>query len=68
MFGLAGTSLTTMSLGADLVAVMLAVMGFVAVVVYEKLGLRPLRRAWLNQNLIWAIALMTAGVLTLFLA
>lgn len=72
--GLAGTSLTMPSLGADLVAVllhtvvMLAVMGVVAVVVYEKLGLRLLRKAWLNQNLIWAIALMTAGVLTLFLA
>ncbi len=71
---LAGISLTTMSLSADLLAVMLhtavmlAVMGVVAVVIYEKLGLRLLRKAWLNQNLIWAIALMTAGVLTLFLA
>ena len=72
--GLAGTSLTTLSLGADLAAVMLhtvvmvAVMGVIAVVVYEKLGLSLLRKAWLNQNLIWAFALMTAGVLTLFIA
>ncbi len=71
--GLAGMSLTMPSLGADLAAVllhtvvMLVVMGVIAVVVYEKLGLRLLRKAWLNQNLIWAIALMTAGVLTLFI-
>ena len=38
------------------------------IVVYEKLGLKLLRKVWLNQNLIWAFALMTAGVLMLFLA
>ncbi|MDO8611309.1 MAG: hypothetical protein Q7R32_00605 [Dehalococcoidia bacterium] len=71
---LAGTSLTTVSLGAGLAAVllhtavMLVVMGVIAVVVYEKLGLAVLRKAWLNQDLIWAFALMTAGVLTLFVA
>lgn len=41
--------------------------GVVAVVVYEKVGLRILRRAWLNVQLIWVIALLVAGVLTALL-
>jgi hypothetical protein len=39
----------------------------VAVVVYEKLGLRILRRAWINLNLIWASALIVTGALTIIL-
>jgi hypothetical protein len=39
----------------------------VAVIVYEKLGLSLLRRAWFNLDLLWAVALIGAGVLTLFL-
>jgi hypothetical protein len=42
----------------------LAVMGAVAVVVYEKLGLRLLRSAWINLDLVWAAALIVTGVLT----
>jgi hypothetical protein len=42
----------------------LAVTGLLAVIVYEKLGLRVLRRAWINVDLIWAAALIVAGVLT----
>jgi len=42
----------------------LLVMGLVAVVVYEKLGLRLLRTAWLNLDLIWAAALIITAVLT----
>jgi hypothetical protein len=34
----------------------------VAVVVYEKLGLALLRRAWFNLDLLWAVALLLAGV------
>jgi hypothetical protein len=42
----------------------LAVTALVAIVVYEKLGLRMLRRAWINVDLIWAAALIVAGVMT----
>jgi hypothetical protein len=45
---------------------MLLVMGAVAVVVYEKLGLAILRRAWVNLDLIWAVAIVAAGLFTLF--
>jgi hypothetical protein len=45
---------------------MLAVMGFVAVAVYEKLGVGVLRRAWLNVDLVWAVAVIAAGLVTLF--
>jgi hypothetical protein len=39
----------------------------IAVVVYEKLGLRLLQRAWFNLDLLWMIALMVSGVLILIL-
>lgn len=42
------------------------VTGVVAVVVYEIVGLALLRKAWFNLDLLWAIALMIAGVVTLF--
>lgn len=42
----------------------LLVTGLIAVVVYEKLGLRVLRRLWVNLDLVWAIALMATAVLT----
>jgi hypothetical protein len=42
----------------------LVVAGLVAVVVYEWLGLRLLRRAWVNLNLIWAAALIVTALLT----
>lgn len=57
---------------ADLAAVglhtlaMFAVMGVVAVVVYERLGVMVLKRAWFNLDLVWAGALIAAGVVTLF--
>ena len=56
----------------DLVAVglhtiaMFAVMGIIAVVVYEKLGVMILKRTWFNVDLLWAGALVAAGVITLF--
>ena len=40
------------------------VMGVVAVVVYEAVGLALLRKAWFNLDLLWSIALMIAGVVT----
>lgn len=50
------------------VAAMLATMAAVAVVVYEKLGLRMLRRGWFNLDLAWSVVLLVAGALTLFTA
>jgi hypothetical protein len=40
------------------------VTGLIAVVVYEKVGVRFLRKAWVNLDLIWAGALVVAGVAT----
>jgi hypothetical protein len=45
---------------------MFAVMGIIAVVVYQMLGLGLLRRAWINLDLLWAVALLLAGVATLW--
>lgn len=41
-------------------------MALVAVVVYTRLGVGVLRRAWINLDALWAAALVLAGVLTLF--
>ena len=48
------------------VASMMLVMGIVAVVVYEKLGVAIVRQAWLNTEWLWASAFVLAGVVTLF--
>lgn len=48
------------------VATMLIVMGVVAVVVYEKVGLGFLRRSWFNLDLGWSLVLIGAGAVTLF--
>jgi hypothetical protein len=48
------------------VAAMLAVMGAIALLVYERLGVGVLRRAWLNSDRVWAASFLAAGVLTLF--
>jgi hypothetical protein len=45
----------------------LAVTAGVALLVFEKLGIGILRRAWINLDVIWAAALMTTGTLTLLL-
>ena len=42
----------------------LLVTGLVAVVVYERLGLRLLRRAWINVDLLWAMALVVTAVVS----
>jgi hypothetical protein len=42
--------------------------GAIAWVVYKKWGLSLLRRAWLNLDLVWAMALIATAGLTLFLA
>jgi hypothetical protein len=43
----------------------LAVTGLIAWVVYCKLGLGILRKAWLNLNLVWAVALVITGLVTI---
>lgn len=45
----------------------LAVTAVVAVVVFEKLGVGLLRKAWFNLDLLWAAALVMTGALTLML-
>jgi hypothetical protein len=60
----------TMSVGQGLVGItvhvgaMLLVMAIVSLVVYEKLGLAFLRRAWVNSDQMWATAFILAGVVT----
>jgi hypothetical protein len=69
---LLGGGLTAASIAQDAAAVvvhtlaMLLVMGIVAVVVFEKVGVAILRRAWVNLDALWALALAVAGVVTLF--
>jgi hypothetical protein len=46
-------------------ASMLVVMGAVAVLVYQYVGLAILRSAWINLDTIWAGALVAAGLLSL---
>jgi hypothetical protein len=43
-------------------AAMLVVAGLIALIVYYKLGLALLRRAWFNLDWLWALALVGAGV------
>ena len=43
----------------------LTVTAATAMLVYQKLGLALLRRAWVNLDVVWAFALMTAGCLAL---
>lgn len=59
---LAGLAATLLHTGAYLL-----VTGLLAVLVYEKLGLRLLRSAWINLDLLWAGALIATAVLTPFL-
>lgn len=44
------------------------VAGILAVVVYESVGVRILRTAWVNLDGLWAMALLAAGVLTVVTA
>jgi hypothetical protein len=60
----AGTALLAIGLHA---VGYLAVTAFIAVLVFEKLGVGILRRAWINLDVIWAGALMATGTLTLAL-
>lgn len=48
--------------------VMLVTMTGVAAVVYEVVGLRLLRRGWINLDLVWALALLASGLTSVGLA
>jgi hypothetical protein len=48
-------------------AAMFLVMGAIALIVYERIGLAILRRAWINLDRIWAATLIVTGVLTMVL-
>jgi hypothetical protein len=64
----AGTGTGAAFLATSLHAVgYLAVTAFVAMLVFEKLGVGILRRAWINFDLIWSAALIATGTLTLML-
>lgn len=43
----------------------LVVSALVAAIVYEKVGVAILRRAWVNLDLLWAAALIATGALTI---
>jgi hypothetical protein len=62
-------SVEPISLTAPLVHTLgyLIVTAALAVIVYEKVGLRILRRAWINVNVLWAAALIAAGLMTVLL-
>ena len=63
-----GTTFITGALAAIVhTSAMLVVMGTIAIVVYEKVGLAILRSAWINLDLIWAGALIAAGLLSMFI-
>jgi hypothetical protein len=67
----ADLSLLDASIGVGAVGIalhvlaMLAVMGLVAVLVYDRLGLKVLRTAWLNTDQLWAGAFVLAAFITL---
>jgi hypothetical protein len=48
------------------VGAMLAMMAVVSLLVYDKLGVRILRKTWINLEWLWAASFIGAGLLTLF--
>ena len=65
MAGVGGASAAAWSATAFHTAGYLAATMLAAVVVYEKLGVGVLRRMWVNVDLIWGVALIGTGVLTM---
>lgn len=48
-------------------AAMLGVMAAIALIVFERVGLAILRRAWFNVDRLWALALIASGWITLLI-
>ena len=69
LHGMNGAASPWTNLSATLVhtAGYLLVTCLVALVVYEKLGVAFLRKGWFNLDLLWAIALIITGCLTLII-
>jgi hypothetical protein len=61
-----GTTTNLLAVGVH-TAGYLVVTGPIAWLVYEKLGLALLRKAWLNLDLIWCIALIATGCFVLLI-
>ncbi len=66
-FGLAHLEWSALSAAIVHSAGYLLVTGAVAVVVYERLGVGFLRSAWVNLDLVWAVALVVTGIATVAL-
>jgi len=75
-YGYAASGMGAHSLASPMAAVMatvvhtmgyLAVTGLIAWVVYRKLGLALLRKAWINLHLIWAVALIAGAAFTILI-
>jgi hypothetical protein len=65
----AGAGLLTSAFAVGVhTAAMFAVAGAIAVIVYKKVGVDILRRAWINMDLIWIGAIALTGVATVTLA
>ena len=64
----AGAAATSLAALAVHTAALFLVMGTIALLVFETLGLEILRRAWINLDLLWSFALILAGVVTLLVA
>jgi hypothetical protein len=66
MSAMAGPVAGMLATGVHTIAY-LAVTGLIAWVVYRKLGLALLRKAWINFDLVWAAALIATGLVTLLI-
>jgi hypothetical protein len=64
VFGLPGADLALGLVTLHTLA-MLVVMAGVAQLVYSRLGIAALRRYWINFDLLWAMAVLVAGVIAL---
>jgi hypothetical protein len=65
--GIGTLSIPESALGLVLhVGAMLGVMAVVALVVYDRFGVKILRSTWVNTDAIWASAFIMAGVVTFF--
>ena len=62
--GMQAQSIEVLAASAMHAAGYLLVTGIIAVVVYERLGLRMLRSAWINLDAFWAAALVITGIVT----
>jgi hypothetical protein len=64
LMGVAGIELNGVLAALVHTAGYLLVTGVIAVIVYEKVGVGFLRKAWVNLDLIWAAALVMTGIAT----